>query len=45
MWERGPVAGLGGLEPEMHKGAGLAAKPKTEPPGLGISGTLKYNPS
>ena len=26
MWERGPVAGLGGLEPEMHRWASLAGE-------------------
>ena len=26
MWERGPVAGLGALEPETHRGGGLAGE-------------------
>jgi hypothetical protein len=47
LWDagEGPVGGLGGLEPEMHRGGPVwRAKPKIEPPGLDIGGTW-VNPS
>jgi hypothetical protein len=45
MWERGPVTGLGGPEPETHRWAGLAGETENRGLWARYRWDLGYNPS
>ena len=45
MRERGPVTGLGGLEPETHRWAGLAGQTENRGPWAQYQWGLGYDPS
>ena len=45
MWERGPITGLGGLEPETHRWAGLARETENRAQGARYRWDLGYDPS